>query len=1084
MTLSIGFGVARAENLPIRSYTSADGLLRDDVGRVVADSSGFLWFLTSAGLCRFDGDRFVTFGKRDGLPGNAVHALLETRSGERWIAADEGLARIATAKGKAKPFETVPVGARIVTGRIHSLVEDESGRLFAGADRGLFEVDRSHPGSPVLRDSGIEIALDRDLLRIVWCLLIDHEKRLWMGTSTGIYRLGPKGEVKRFGMAEGLPEPNVKTLVETSDHRFFAGTILGLVELSAEPDESGRIVGSIKGLQDGLPGNEIRDILETSDRNLWVSTVGGLARLRFAIGALQPEIQTWTERNGLSDRELEGLTEDRDGNLWIGSESGGAMKLARSGWSRFDSRDGLVELRIGSIFESLAGELCVMAGEKRTIHRFDGGKFVPSQPAFPRSVRELGWGWSQVAFQDHTGEWWIPTFGGLARFAAARRPDELEKVLPKKIYTTTDGLGGNEIFRLFEDSRGDIWIGIISSGGRSHLAKWRRSDDRIVSFYSEDGLPGAAPTAFGEDCSGNIWIGFYTGGLVRFANEKFERFGIGEGVAPDGNSALPSGSTAEYDFVHALDRDADGSLWSATAAGLVRIDDPGSAHPRFRIYDSRNGLASGAATAVTHDLAGDVYIGSRQGVDRLVPSTGSVRHYSVADGLANNSVSTAFRDRSGSLWFGTFQGLSRLTPVPNRQRRPPPVRLVRVSIGAVSVSLPPVGTLDLDLGILEPGRNRIEIEAVGLGFSPGEKLRFQFRIDGVDADWNPPSDQRVISLARLAPGPWQVFVRAVDADGVVSNPSARVAFTFLPPVWRRPWFLLMAALALMSIAIVLYRWRVARYESRQKELSGLVVERTAELASAKSEVEEINRGLEQRVREGIDALRESEREAAYGRMVAGLAHEIRHPVFAIRAITYVLASEVTGDETLSEHVKTIDHETRRMTALVDELLDFARPAALRLADVGIEDLFDEAVQLFRAEVDPEKKISVVTEVEAGTGAAPIDRARMLQVLVNLMQNAAKHARGIRRIALTARLGGAGYELDVTNDGAPIREEAREKMFDPFFTTGKGTGLGLAIVKRIVHDHGGTIEAESGDGGTRFRIRLPIDAARSEPPAVA
>jgi ligand-binding sensor domain-containing protein len=86
-------GDAGAERLPIRSYTTADGLARDHVTRIVQDSKGFLWFCTRGGLSRFDGYKFINFGTDQGLPGRYVTDFLESRTGAYWVATDKGLCR-------------------------------------------------------------------------------------------------------------------------------------------------------------------------------------------------------------------------------------------------------------------------------------------------------------------------------------------------------------------------------------------------------------------------------------------------------------------------------------------------------------------------------------------------------------------------------------------------------------------------------------------------------------------------------------------------------------------------------------------------------------------------------------------------------------------------------------------------------------------------------------------------------------------------------------------------------------------------------------------------------------------------------
>src|SRR5260370_228503 len=152
------------------------------------------------------------------------------------------------------------------------------------------------------------------------------------------------------------------------------------------------------------------------------------------------------------------------------------MKIARRGFTSYTNADGLGNTRITSIFVDMGGEVCAVTsptGGKWSIDCFSGKRFTSTCPKYPGAIRYFGWGWNQTAFQDHAGEWWIPTGQGLCRFAKANRAAQLAGRRPKAVYTTQDGLPQNDIFRLFEDSRGDIWI---CGAGPIHdpLTRWER----------------------------------------------------------------------------------------------------------------------------------------------------------------------------------------------------------------------------------------------------------------------------------------------------------------------------------------------------------------------------------------------------------------------------------------------------------------------------------------------------------------------------------------------------------------------------------------------------------------------------------
>jgi signal transduction histidine kinase len=172
---------------------------------------------------------------------------------------------------------------------------------------------------------------------------------------------------------------------------------------------------------------------------------------------------------------------------------------------------------------------------------------------------------------------------------------------------------------------------------------------------------------------------------------------------------------------------------------------------------------------------------------------------------------------------------------------------------------------------------------------------------------------------------------------------------------------------------------------------------------------------------------------------------------------------------------------------MDDLLNFARPKPLRLAPTGIEEILKEAVTTYRVEHGssfPKIELAIPAQsVDGAESALPqvvVDRSRMAQALVNLIENAAKHAKGLSVVTLSAewsRESPSQVCIRVADDGAGIDPKDLPHIFDPFFTVGKGTGLGLSIVRQIIKGHGGTIAVESQpDSGTAFTITLPVKTA--------
>jgi len=812
-TAALGSGFAQpanGEQLPIRNYTIADGLARDYVSCIVQDSHGFLWFCTPEGLSRFDGYKFVNYGLTQGLPHRSVRDLLESSDGTYWLATGDGLCHFDPAasirssgnqstpspdriSGSAARFRIYRPNQRKEARSFNTILEDHAGIIWCGTDAGLYRLESSQ-GQWTF--SFVEIGAPADPASSTVSAIVEDERgSLWVGTSSGLYRRFSDGRVERFTTQNGLPFDDVRSVIEDRQGKMWVGTTLGLCRLGSEPDARGRAVEHVYSERDGLSDKLVTSLFQTGEGKFWVGTSGGLSELIQSDAAGGQQFRSYMTPEGLSDRHITALAEDHAGNLWVGTESGGAMKLARNGFATYLEADGLSSLRVASIFENQAGELFVISG-RGFIHRFDGHSFTAIRANLPEPVKDASWGWNQIAFQDRNGEWWIPTIRGLCRFSKVSNVDQLAQAAPKRIYTRRDGLTGDQIFRLYEDTHGDIWISTLDNV-ESTLTRWERATETFHRYTVADGMPSTAPTIFREDHAGNLWMGFYGGGLVRYKSQHFTTFTAADGV--------PAG------MIRDLYVDQNGRLWvAASLEGLGRLDDPGVDHPTFRRYATANGLASDQVNCVTADQSGRMYIGTARGLDRLDLATGSLRHYTAADGLGNNFINVSFRDHHGVLWFGTLQGLSRVVPDAVRASSPPPILIAGMRIGGVARALSDLGEGAVSGILVPPDQNQIEIEFVGLSSDVGELLHYQLMLEGIDRDWTTPSEDRSVNYAKLGPGKYRFLVRAVGAEGTTSLVPATISFTVLRPVWQRWWFLAAAAMFLAAIIHLAHQYRVRR----------------------------------------------------------------------------------------------------------------------------------------------------------------------------------------------------------------------------------------------------------------------------------
>ncbi|HZJ17540.1 MAG TPA: ATP-binding protein, partial [Chthoniobacteraceae bacterium] len=226
-----------------------------------------------------------------------------------------------------------------------------------------------------------------------------------------------------------------------------------------------------------------------------------------------------------------------------------------------------------------------------------------------------------------------------------------------------------------------------------------------------------------------------------------------------------------------------------------------------------------------------------------------------------------------------------------------------------------------------------------------------------------------------------------------------------------------------------------------------------------------------------------EKLAALGVLAAGVAHEIRNPLMAIKLRAYLLRQNLEDGAPAGEDVRVIDNEITHLERIVSDFLLFARPSDPNLTTMAPHALLSEVRELLAPEL-AKNQVALVVESEADIPSFRADQQQLKQVLINLVRNAAESIAFHGRVTLRIRrdrlkVGGELRDvvvIEVGDTGAGIPAEIQERLFDPFFTTKPtGTGLGLSIAMRILEKHGGTLQFQTEPGkGTTFGMVLPIE----------
>ncbi len=722
-----------AERPPFKVYTTADGLAHDNVNKIVRDSRGFLWICTAEGLSRFDGSRFKNYTQDQGLPHRNVNDFLETREGTYLVATSAGLAvfdpygkayrwnvlesklEYDSNQGAGEPplFQTfVPQTDNRQKKTILSLAQDRQGTIWVGTANGLFRVERV---GAQWRFQEIEVEDWKDKGVGYPALVADSKGGLLVCSGYGIYRISPDGKLGK------LDNHGSASILEDSEGRVWVdggGNFIGLRVFEYEGETLK--LSKTYTRKDGLPADAFYfALIQTSDGRIVVGMDNGLCEFLPEAKGNDPKFRV------LDSEKVTSFAEDTGGNLWLGTELRGAWKLARSGFTSFGEKDGISAADgLGAIFTSQAGEAFIPTNPQKLLSLVDG-KFESVGPA---KMPSRSWGWHFLDLLSQDGEWWMPTREGLLRYPKVAHFADLGRTPPRKIYTKVDGLFSNEVFNIFEDSHGDIWITVIN-GGENSLLRWERKTDKIFPYTNtRDGLPtNNGPIAFAADSDGDVWLGFYFGGLARYRNGRFQLF-----TAKDG---IPESTVDD------ILTDSRGHLWIATTGrGLFRVDNPTAEKPAFNSISTSTGLSSNQVLCLTEDRFGRVYSGTGRGINRL-DANGNIRLFTQADGLPSNYITRCASDKNGALWFVTRNTLVRFIPEAEQTAMPLPVFIDKISVNGVPQKISELGETDIKPFELASDQRQIQVDYFALTFSTGENIRYQYRLD--EQAWSNPINSKL-----------------------------------------------------------------------------------------------------------------------------------------------------------------------------------------------------------------------------------------------------------------------------------------------------------------------------------------------------
>ncbi len=1047
----------------------------------VETSPGVMWImLTQGGLVRFIGSenpkeyKIDYFDTSSLLPGNIVNFIHKDKTGLIWLGTNGGLVTLVSDtfdigslvckryfdKSNVSNFTTV-----CENGDILWFGTDDNGLLFYSFldntlekwDRGLIKVfpvtdiarGKSNDILVTTRDNGIFYLPDNgkdihhyqrgqtvsDGLKddLYFDIYADNTGKFWLTSPRrGITLFDPNDRKFTFydlnsKWRESLGDAEKHIFFEDSNGEFWLGLYGGGICHFNRRTRQFEQYFYIPSNPNSISSNLVLSIFEDSSKNLWIGTFqGGLNKLELLHYDFR-FIQPVRNASFKIENEVRRIIEDRFGRLWVGTKGGHVYCYNQQ------------------------KDICFKIPEDLN----NGSNYIMS------SVHAL--------LEDRNGNLWIGTKGeGLYRinrlFTSGQLKNKYFKIdhyLENQLSQGFEhpGISNNAVFDLFQDHRGQIWVGTYN-GGLNLIEN--PSDKIIFKYYRND--PGNESSicddrirCFLQDSEKNLWIGTSNG----LSLLKYEYLNVTEKKFINITRDPSDKSSLSNNDILCLHEDKQGNIWVATYGGGLNLlhKDSETGKYWFEHYFKKHGLSSDVIFSILEDRNNNLWLGTDNGLCKFSSFGKQIEKFIDKEGLGDNffSEGVCIVATNSEFIFGQKSGFICFFPDSiKKDKRSYPIVLTGLIIFDEPVvpgseNSPLKKSIETTEAIrLKYNQNFIGIEFAVLDFKNPEKIQYAFILENFEEKWNYVINQNKAVYRGLSPGEYIFKVRGTNSDGLWMTEPAVLQITILPPVWRtKAAFLIYLGLVLFLIWLI--RYTVLRQIKMKHEII-----------------------LEKRLTE--DKLT----------FFTNISHEFKTPLTLINGLTEDLLTNTDYPPDLRNDVNLIKKNSTKLLMLIEQLLDFRRiqkgKMDLKTEPVELVTFFKDIYFTFLPMTD-KKNIEFVFKSNFKKYTGWIDPKHIEKVIINLLSNAIKHTPEKKKIIFDLHIfhDNKEIELRVIDQGQGISQENLARIFDRFafikndvYGKYSGSGIGLSLSRDLVKLHKGEITVESAmNKGSTFIVRLPV-----------
>jgi signal transduction histidine kinase/ligand-binding sensor domain-containing protein len=746
-----------------RVFTVVDGA-PSDIAAIAQTTDGTLWIGGRTGLTRFDGARFVPYPQpgEEPLASTNVASLLATPDGGLWMGfRPDGVAFLQHGRvARYAMQDGVPRGT------VQQLALDTDGSLWAVARTGLARFD-GHRWKTV------------DPTKIVtpYGVLVDRAGTLWVATAGGLVARGANETEFRLVDAGVYSEPAGILLTETTDGNVWAAADDQLVRVASATHRELADVATVSGIAGG-------PLMLDGDGNLWTAEGEERTLLRIAArdlprkghGQLFVEPERFARADGLGEGRVYALLDDRERNVWVGTNAG-LHRFSRTNVVR-DAAPQCVQYEFSAavLVAGDAGSLWIACGRDTSdayVGEIRGDALVQrlSAPFFTAAHRALD------------GTIW---FAGPTALGHLENGRVVSDSLPPEVL-------GRPIQTLTSDGSGALWASLSRRG------TYRIVDGKWHANGNLDALPEEWAFVATSDERGVVWLGYPSNRIARVEGHAVQLLGEPQGL--------------DVGNVVSILADGEG-IWVGGEQGFARFDGA-----RFVAVRSAAGMPLRGVSGSVRARNGDLWLNGVDGITRirrpdverlLRDPSQPVSHetFGHLDGVPGAAVPmrpqpSATETSDDRLWFSTTGGIVSIDPTNIvRNTLPPPVTIWSLTGGSArypnrgEVLRLPVHTTD------------VQIEYAANSLTVPERVRFRYKLEGLDRDWQDVGTRREALYTNLGPGRYTFRVIAANNDGVWNDTGASIGFAIAPAFYQTRWFYALCAIACLGLLAALYQVRM------------------------------------------------------------------------------------------------------------------------------------------------------------------------------------------------------------------------------------------------------------------------------------